>query len=138
MKAFLLISVTVFLGTSFFSCKKTVEKQKENYVLGVLTDGHWFLENYTENGIDNTADFIEYEFQFYENGQMDAITASSVVSGTWAGDVNHLTFTVNFSAANSRLSRLNHVWQWLKSNVGLIFAESVTPTQNISIRLRKK
>ena len=138
MKAILLFSVTMLLGTVFSSCKKAVDKQKENYVLGVLTDGHWFLESYIENDIDVTYLFIDYEFQFYESGKLDAITASSTVSGTWKGDVTNLTVTIDFPPSNSQLLRLNHVWQWVKSNVGLVFAEYVTPSQKISIRLRKK
>lgn len=123
---------------SIISCKKTIDQQKENYVLGVLTEGRWFLENYTENDVDNTSDFQAYEFQFYENGKFDAISSSSVVSGTWLGDVDNLSFTVNFNTSDNTLLRINHVWKWLKSNVGLVFAETATPTQKISIRLRKK
>ncbi|MEO5997229.1 MAG: hypothetical protein ABIN89_10830 [Chitinophagaceae bacterium] len=138
MKTSLLITVGVFLSMSIQSCKKTIDKQKENYVLDVLTNGRWFLENYTENYFDYTYDFMEYEFQFYENGKLDAITATSTISGTWVGDVDNLTVTVNFPVTGTQLSRLNHVWQWLGANVGLVFAEIVTPTQKITIRFKKK
>lgn len=121
-----------------FSCKKDIDKQKQDYVLGVLTGGRWFLDNYTLNDVDVTSNFSEYEFKFYENGKMDAITSSSVVSGTWSGDVTNLTFTVTLPTSDPKLVRLNYVWQWLKSNIGVVFAENVTPTQKISIRLKKK
>jgi hypothetical protein len=140
MKAILLISFSIFLSSPFFSCKKTVDKQKENYVLSVLTEGRWFLESYVENNIDFTYEFYNYEFQFYDNGRLDAIllATSSTTSGTWAGNVDNLTITVTFPFTNSQLYRLSKVWQWLGSNVGLVFAESVTATEKVSIRLRKK
>ncbi len=138
MKTILRSFICVCLIILCFSCKKGVDKLKENYVLGVLTDGRWFLDNYTLNDVDVTSNFSEYEFKFYENGKMDAITNSSVVSGTWSGDVTNLTFTVTLPASDPKLVRLNYVWQWLKSNIGVVFAENVTPAQKISIRLKKK
>ncbi len=140
MKIILRSFIGVCLIMSIFSCKKSIDKLKENYVLGVLTDGRWFLDNYTFNDADITSNFSEYEFQFYDNGKMDAIntTTASVVSGTWSGDVDHLTFTVSLPTSDPKLLRLNYVWQWLKSNIGVVFAENVTATQKISIRLKKK
>ena len=138
MKNSLLIAASVFLLTASFSCKKAIDKQKEDYVLDVLTNGRWFLDNYTENYLDYTYDFMQYEFQFYENGKLDAITATSVTSGTWVGNVDNLTVTVTFPVTHTELDRLTHVWQWLGANVGLVFAETVTPTQKITIRFKKK
>jgi hypothetical protein len=138
MKTSLLIIASVFLGATLFSCKKTIDKQKEDYVMNVLTNGRWYLENYTENYLDYTFDFMEFEFQFYENGKLDAITTSSTIPGTWIGDVNNLTVPVNFPGTTTQLVRLNHVWQFLGANVGLVFAETVTSTQKISIRFKKK
>ncbi len=140
MKTIIRALIGVFLVVAVFSCKKSIDKLKEDYVLGVLTGGRWFLDNYTLNDADITYNFSEYEFQFYDNGKMDAIntTTSVVVPGTWSGDASNLTFTVNIPTSDPKLIRLNYVWQWLKSNIGVIFAENVTPTQKISIRLKKK
>lgn len=138
MKIIFRFLLTIFLLTSIISCKKSIDHFKENYVLGVLTNGRWLMDNYTVNDVDITSDFSEYEFQFYDNNKMDAISGSSVVSGTWSGDASNLTFTVNLPTSDEKLIRLNYVWQWLKSNIGVIFAEHVTPTQKISIRLKKK
>ena len=69
---------------------------------------------------------------------MEAITASSIVPGSWSGDPANLTFTVNLTTTDPKLRQLNYVWKWLKSNIGVVFAEHVTATQKISIRLRKK
>ena len=140
MKTLIRSLIGVCFVVAVFSCKKSIDKLKEDYVLGVLTGGRWFLDNYTLNDTDITYNFSEYEFQFYDNGKMDAIntTTSAVVTGTWSGDASNLTFTVNLPTSDSKLVRLNYVWQWLKSNIGVVFAENVTPTQKISIRLKKK
>ena len=120
------------------SCKKTLDKEKENYLLGVLTEGTWFLQNYSENELDYTYFFSAFTFKFYDNGTVDARTTTETVSGTWVGDINNLTFTVNFPASNIQLAKLNHVWQWTRSNIGLIFAEHVTSSQKKTIRLQKQ
>lgn len=133
-----IIRLAVLLLITLSSCKKTIDQQKEDYVLSVLTDGTWFLQNYTENDADNTYDFIQYDFKFYKDGKMDAISTNATVSGAWKGEPSKLTFTVTFPASEPTLSRLNHDWQWVKSNIGLIFAEIVTPTYKKTIRLKKR
>jgi hypothetical protein len=122
----------------FSSCKKTIQDQKEKYVLSVLTSGTWFLQNYTENGNDNTFDFITYEFQFFEDSKLNAITVDSVKNGTWAGNQSTLTMTISFPAGDATLSRLNHPWLFKKSNIGLVFAETTTASGTKTIMLRKK
>lgn len=139
MKSVLFLSAGILIMTSLSSCKKSIEKQKEDYLLGVMTNGRWFLESYVENGIDNTADFKDYEFQFYEAEKLEAISSTGAVeTGTWKGDVNNLTLTVNFASSSELLKRLNHVWQWVDSHVGLVFAETTTSLGKITIRLRRK
>ena len=122
----------------FFSCKKAIQDEKEKYVLGVMTSGRWFLENYTENGNDNTFDFIAYQFQFYEDSRLNAITTDSIKNGTWNGNQSTLTMTIAFPAGDRTLSRLNHPWLFTKSNIGLVFAETTTASGKKTIRLRKK
>lgn len=138
MKTTFRFFVSICLICALFSCKKTVDNLKADYVLGVLTNGRWFLDNYTLNDVDITSNFSEYEFQFYDGGKMEAITASTVFTGTWSGNSSNLTFTVNLPSTDAKLVYMNYVWQWLKSNIGVVFAENVTPTQKISIRLKKK
>jgi hypothetical protein len=120
------------------ACKKSVQNLKEDYVLGVMTQGRWYLENYTEYGVDKTSDFQAYEFQFYKDYRLDAISSSGVTTGTWAGDVNSITLTVNLGSTSDVLKRLNHVWKFIRSNIGLAFAETTTPNGLISIRLKRK
>jgi len=124
---------------TLFSCKKSLDERKEEYILGVMTNGRWFLEYYAENGVDMTADFNGYEFQFHESGKLDGTRNNLTQTGNWSGDINTLILTVNFSSPDAVLQKLNHRWQWLKANIGLVFAETQTALgTKISIRLRRK
>lgn len=139
MKSVLLFSAGLLLISSFSSCKKTIDQQKEDYLLSVMTNGRWYLESYVENGTDNWVDFLGYEFQFYENEKIEAYSLMSAPqTGTWKGDIDKLTITVNFGSTNEVLKRLNYVWQYLDNRIGLVIAETTTPSGKISIRLRKK
>lgn len=138
MKMIRLALFSLLLFITLSSCKKTIEQQKEDYLLSVLTDGTWYLQNYTENDGDNTYDFIQYDFKFYDDGKMEAISTNATVTGAWKGEPSKLTFTVTFPASEPTLSRLNHEWQWVKSNVGLIFAETITPVYKKTIRLKRR
>lgn len=129
--------ITFFVISTISSCKKSVEEKAKDYVLNALVKGLWHLEKYEENGFDATDDFKGYEFQFHENGNLEAIKDLKVDRGNWSGDVTNLTMTIHFSSSGGLLTRLNHVWQWLDSHIGLVFAETTTASGKISIRLRR-
>ncbi|MBE7173471.1 MAG: hypothetical protein INR73_23055 [Williamsia sp.] len=124
------------LGT--LSCKKFIDKQKENYLLGIMTDGRWYLQTYAEGGIDYSYLFASYEFQFYKDEKVDAISGSSVTNGTWKGDVSNLTMTSNFPSAQEPVKRLNQTWKVTDYYVDAVFAEVTTSNGLASILLRKK
>ncbi len=138
MKIALRFCIGVLFVASACSCKKSVDKLKEEYVLGVLTSGLWFLDNYTLNDNDLTYIFSGYDFKFYDGGKMEAIKGTTVSPGTWSGNTTKLTFTVNLPGPDPAFSRLNYEWNWIKSNVGVVFAENISLTQKITIRLKKK
>lgn len=139
MKKFFLCIIIVLPVITLLSCKKSIDNQKENYVLGVMTKGVWFLENYVEDGVDVTDQFKDYVFQFHESGKLDATKNTVVQSGYWSGDINNLTLTVNFPLSVQVLPKLNYVWKWLDAHIGLVFAETVTASgKKITIRLRRK
>lgn len=124
---------------TLFSCKKSLDERKEEYILGVMTNGRWFLEYYMEDGVEMTETFKDYEFQFYESGKLDGTKNNITQTGNWSGDINTLILVVNFSSPGEVLQKLNHRWQWLKANIGLVFAETQTASgTKISIRLRRK
>lgn len=124
---------------TLFSCKKSLDERKEEYILGVMTNGRWFLEYYMEDGVEMTETFKDYEFQFYKSGKLDGTKNNITQTGNWSGDINTLILVVNFSSPGEVLQKLNHRWQWLKANIGLVFAETQTASgTKISIRLRRK
>lgn len=136
MKPLLLLVFAGLVATS--SCKKFIDKQKEDYVLGIMTDGRWYLSNYTEYGVDKTSDFVSYEFQFYKDNKIDAISNTATTSGTWTADINNISMTINFPAASNDMKRLSYVWKITDSYTNLVYAETTTAQGTISIRLMKK
>lgn len=120
------------------SCKKFVDKQKENYLLGIMTDGRWYLQSYAEGGIDYSYLFSTYEFQFYKNEKVEAIDGTAVTGGTWKGDISTLTMTSNFPSAQDPVKRLNQTWKVTDYYIDAVFAEVNTSAGIVSILLRKK
>ena len=138
MRRILLYILVGLCVTGGFSCKKVIDRQKENLVMSLMTNGRWYLETITENGFDITYQFSGYEFQFYENGKLDAFRGASVQSGTWTGDLNNLTFNSTFPASSYPLEKLNQVWKIKDYYIDLVFAETSAPGGLITIRFRKK
>lgn len=139
MKTYVLIAFAGLLATSMLSCKKFVDKQKEDYVLGIMTDGRWYLGNYTEYGADKTVDFAGYDFQFYKNNKLDAINGTAIeASGTWTADVDNISMFINFTSPSDNIKRLNYKWKIVDSYTNAVFAETTTPQGKISIRLIKR
>ncbi len=141
MKRTLLFLLTIISLFLLPSCKKFIDQQKENYVLKIMTDGHWYVQTYSEAGLDYSYLFTGYEFQFYKNEKVDAIntlSSNATTGGTWQADVSTLNFSSNFTVATDPLQRLNHVWKITDSYTDAVFAEVSTPAGTVSILLRKK
>ena len=138
MKKSALLLLLGFCLLGALSCKKFVDKQKENYLLGIMTDGRWYLKSYVEDGVDYSYLFSTYEFQFYKDEKVDAISGASATSGTWKGNVSNLTMTSNFPTAQDPVKRLNQTWKVTDYYVDAVFAEVTTSYGLVSILLRKK
>src|SRR6185436_19354588 len=87
-----------------FSCNKIIEKKKESVAMDAITNGRWFVKDYKAAGVYVTAEFDGYEFQFYDNGKVDAFINTSVINGIWSGDLNAETITSNFAGATQTVS----------------------------------
>ena len=138
MKRILLYILVAVCLVGNSSCKKAIDKEKENIVLNLMTSGRWYLEKITEQGFDITSDYAGYEFQFYKNNTLDAIKNNVVQSVNWSGTLSSLTFTSNFPGAGDPLDRLNHLWTIKDYYIDLVFAEADSPNGVITIRFRKK
>ena len=138
MKKWTLFFLLGFFLLGALSCKKFVDKQKENYLLGIMTDGRWYLQTYKEGGVDYSYLFSTYEFQFYKDEKVDAISGTSATGGTWKANISNLTMTSSFPAAQDPVKRLNQTWKVTDYYVDAVFAEVTTSYGLVSILLRKK
>ncbi len=135
MKPFYLF-IGLFLA--FSSCKKAIEKAQEDAVIKVMINGQWKVTKYLKGTSDVTTDFISYKFQFYENGNVDAIKNNVLEkTGTWTGDANTLSISSNFSNAVPPLSLLNGTFQISKSGQTYVEASGDIGGENNFIRLEK-
>ena len=131
----------LFTGMAFFSssCKKAIEQQQRNVIIDAMTNGRWYVEQYKENTADLTADFLGYEFQFYENGNVDGIKNTISKSGTWTTDISNYTITAVFPAnAGDTLKRLNYTWKITDSYLDYVEAKTTAAGGDNILHLRKK
>src|SRR6478735_8053569 len=103
--------VLLLIVPAVFSCKKLIEKKKEDVVIDAITNGRWFVKEYRAASLYVTAEFNGYEFQFYTDGRVDGFLNTTVTNGSWTGDVNQMTITSNFPSVGQPLSRLNGLWK---------------------------
>ncbi|MEP7279846.1 MAG: hypothetical protein ABI813_14445 [Bacteroidota bacterium] len=135
-----LLLPVMLAGTLFsFSCKKAIEQQQKNIIVDAMTHGRWYVEQYTQDAIDITPGFLDYEFQFYENGQVDGIKTIFIKSGTWSADIGNYTITAAFPAdASDTLKLLNHTWKITDSYLDYVEAKTTTASGENTLHLRKK
>jgi hypothetical protein len=130
--------VSLIILTSSLSCKKYIEKKQRDAVIEAMTTGVWMVEQYIENSDNITSVFLNYEFQFYENGTVKGTLGTNVANGTWVADVDKYTITSEFPAAGDPLVKLNYTWLIKDSYWDYVKAETNTPAGKNVLQLRKK
>jgi len=135
-KRLVLIALLVFPFA--FSCKKTIDKKKQDLVISAMTTGRWYVYQYMEGSNDVTAEFNGYEFQFHSDGTVDGIKSSSTTTGTWAGDATNYTINSNFPGAPAPLSRLNGLWKITDNDWEYVHATYVSGSITNQLKLHKK
>jgi competence protein ComGC len=66
-KTLLIIPVLVLLVIPF-SCKKFIQKQEQNALIQLVTNGTWRITGYMDHQVINLTDsFAGYSFQFNQN-----------------------------------------------------------------------
>jgi hypothetical protein len=136
-----LLLTMAFASIAFlsFSCKKAIEQKQKNIIINAMTNGRWLVELYKENTTDVTGDFLGYEFQFYENGNVDGIKSTVIKSGTWTTDISNYTISAAFPAnAGDTLKRLNYTWKITDSYLDYVEAKTTISTGENILHLRKK
>lgn len=137
MKKLIPIAAILFLFISL-GCKKKIEDKQKDILVEAMTNGIWIVEFYKEDTVDITTDFSGYEFQFFENGTVNANKGGTITSGTWSGDINTATITSNFPTAGNPLLKLNGTWKVTDSYWNYVEAEMNTPTGKNKLHLLKK
>jgi hypothetical protein len=85
------VLLLLIISISIAHCAKKKEEIQKDLVIQVMTSGRWLVQNFSENTTDVTNEFTNYEFQFFENGTVQAINGTVITSGTWVGNANPLT-----------------------------------------------
>ena len=133
-----LIFLALLFAPFAFSCKKTIDKKKEDLIIQAMTNGRWYVSEYVAGSNNVTAEFAGYEFQFYENGTVEGIKSSTTISGTWVGDATNYTINSNFPGAAVPVSRLNGLWQLTDSDWDYVHATYVNGGITNLLKLHKK
>lgn len=113
----------------FLSCTKTIEKKKEQALVDAITNGRWIITQFKISGTDTTSIFNGYEFQFYEQGTVDAVYPIGKNTGTWVGNMGDLTITANFITTSDTLQQLNDVWKITDSDWDYVRANAQNGTK---------
>lgn len=133
-KSLWLILLLVILGCT----KKQVEQQQVDLVVQAMVNGQWKVSVFNKGGIDFTADFSTYTFQFKSNYTVDAINNGSwEKTGNWNADANAKTITSNFINSNNPLLLLNGTWKITNSSWTSVQATETLNGEVRSLRLDK-
>jgi len=131
MKKKIIISLLLIVVLSP-SCKKFIEKQQQNALESIITDGTWIVTRYVENGTDITTSFSGYIFKFNSNKTVTGTNAGTVVNGTWSGNISTKTITSDFPSAGVPIDKLNAIWKVTDSYTDSV-AANTTINSNLNI-----
>jgi len=108
--------IVLAISGSFTSCKKAIEKAKEEAIMNAMTDGVWYVSSFKEGTTDETSSFAGWEFQYFSDGtsvatQTVQVNSVAPVAGTWAGNASNWTFTSAFNTTPpAPLDKLAGTW----------------------------
>lgn len=134
----LLPVIVLWVAFSSVSCKKLIEKKQYDVIIDAMTNGVWYVEQYLEGTTNITGDFLNYEFQFYENKTVTGTKDAAVTPGTWEGNVTDYTITASFPGAGDPVQKLNGVWALKDTYWDYVEAEQMIGGVKMTLHLRKK
>jgi len=132
------VLILLIISISIAHCAKKKEEIQKDLVIGVITNGRWLVQYFSENTTDVSNEFTNYEFQFLENGSVQAINGSVITTGNWVGDANALTIYANFPSGSNTILRLNETWKITNNTLKLVEAIPANPGRTAYLKLVKK
>lgn len=135
-RRYLLTILALFL--LFGSCKKFIQKQEENAVLSIMTNGLWYVSGYKQNDTDITASFSGYLFKFDANNTVTGTKGNSSAQGQWSANIASRTIVANFPGAGDPLALLNKTWTIKDSYTDSVSAWSIDTVSHITNILQLK
>lgn len=134
MKSMLVAGLVLILC----SCKKYIQKQEQNALEAVVTNGQWYVAGYEQNDSDITSSFSGYLFKFDGNNTVTATLGNASVIGQWSDNINTRTVTANFPGAVAPLVWLNEIWTIKDSYPDSVAARSVDTVNHTTNILQLK
>jgi hypothetical protein len=132
------ILLLLLISISIAHCAKKVEEIQKDLVIQVMTSGRWLVQNFSENTVDVSNEFTNYEFQFFENGTVQAINGAVISTGTWVGNASALTIYTNFPVGSIPIIRLNDTWKITNNTLSLVEAIPSNAGRTAYLKLVKK
>jgi hypothetical protein len=133
----LLIAILSTLLIYPSSCKKFIDKQKENALVDLVTDGTWRVTRYLDHDTDMTAGFAGYVFQFNSDGTVNGKLGEQSTPGTWTADINARTIQSEFPTAGNPLKMLNYSWKVTDSYKDSVSASTLVDNAYNLLELHK-
>ncbi len=120
------------------SCKKYIQKQEQNALEAVVTNGLWYVAGYEQNDSDITSSFSGYLFKFDANNTVTATGGNTTVTGQWSDNINARTVTADFAGAAAPLVYLNETWTITDSYTDSVSAKCVDTVNHTTNFLQLK
>lgn len=135
LRFFFIVAIT---SVTSFSCKKIIEDKQKDLFISAMTEGEWYVESYMEGTIEITEQFIDFAFQFKDDGTVTSIKGQEKIYGTWTGDIANYSISSNFPLAENPVRKLNGSWKITNTKTGFVHAEMTTGADKRILQLKKR
>ncbi len=127
-----------FLAIPLLSCKKTIEKIKENKIIDIMVDGQWKITQFTIDAENRITEFANYTFKYHRNKTVDAIENGIIrFTGAWDGDISLKTTWANFGNIIEPISSLNGTWNITNNTSSYVVLNQTSGGSTKHMRLEK-
>lgn len=129
----------LFLLLMGFSCKKTVDKVKEDAAQNYASGTTWLITKFTIDATDISQEYAGWEMKMGDGGICTATSGSTVYTGTWSSSNLLAGFTCQFPQTNPAfILRLNGNWTTTSGSVSKVSFTQAVNGKNYGMELTKK